>query len=65
VVVLAAFAAYERRIEFPSLDVRLFGNRQFSASTGMIGLVFFAAMGIMFVSAFYLQLDTRAPRRRR
>lgn len=56
VVVLAAFAVYERRIEFPSLDVRLFGNRQFSASTGMIGLVFFAAMGIMFVSAFYLQL---------
>jgi len=56
VVVLAAFIAYERRIPFPSLDVRLFANRQFSASTGMIGLVFFAAMGMMFFSAFYLQL---------
>jgi DHA2 family multidrug resistance protein-like MFS transporter len=56
VLVLAGFALYERRIEFPSLDVRLFSNRQFSASTGMIGLVFFAAMGVMFVSAFYLQL---------
>ncbi|UQU61956.1 MFS transporter [Couchioplanes caeruleus] len=55
-VVLAAFIAYERRIPFPSLDVRLFTNRQFSASTGMIGLVFFAAMGMMFFSAFYLQL---------
>ena len=56
VVVLAAFVLYERRIEFPSLDVRLFANRQFSASTAMIGLVFFAAMGAMFASAFYLQL---------
>ncbi|GAA0741627.1 MFS transporter [Dactylosporangium roseum] len=55
-VVLAAFVVYERRVEFPSLDVRLFANRQFSASTGMIGLVFFAAMGAMFFSAFYLQL---------
>jgi EmrB/QacA subfamily drug resistance transporter len=56
VIVLAAFALYERRIEFPSLDVRLFANSKFSASTGAIGLVFFAAMGVMFVSAFYLQL---------
>ncbi|MEV6927884.1 MFS transporter [Dactylosporangium sp. NPDC051485] len=56
VVVMAAFVLYERRIEFPSLDVRLFANSKFSASTGMIGLVFFAAMGIMFTSAFYLQL---------
>ncbi|TWG20834.1 MFS transporter [Actinoplanes teichomyceticus] len=55
-LVLAGFVLYERRIEFPSLDVRLFGNRQFSASTAMIGLVFFAAMGSMFFGAFYLQL---------
>jgi EmrB/QacA subfamily drug resistance transporter len=56
VAVLAAFIAYERRIEFPSLDVRLFANPRFSASTAMIGLVFFAAMGAMFFTAFYLQL---------
>jgi DHA2 family multidrug resistance protein-like MFS transporter len=56
VIVLAAFVLYERRIEFPSLDVKLFANRQFSASVSMIGLVFFAAMGAMFFSAFYLQL---------
>jgi EmrB/QacA subfamily drug resistance transporter len=55
-VVLTAFVLYERRIAFPSLDVKLFGNRQFSASVGMIGLVFFAAMGALFFSAFYLQL---------
>ncbi|AGL18039.1 MFS transporter [Actinoplanes sp. N902-109] len=55
-LVLTGFILYERRIAFPSLDVRLFANRQFSASTGMVGLVFFAAMGAMFFSAFYLQL---------
>jgi DHA2 family multidrug resistance protein-like MFS transporter len=56
VAVLASFVLLERRLKFPSLDVSLFGNRQFSASVGMIGLVFFAAMGAMFFSAFYLQL---------
>ncbi|GIF01388.1 hypothetical protein Ari01nite_88520 [Paractinoplanes rishiriensis] len=56
VVVIALFVLWERRIAYPSLDVRLFANRQFSASTGMIGLVFFAAMGAMFFGAFYLQL---------
>jgi DHA2 family multidrug resistance protein-like MFS transporter len=56
VAVLTGFVLYELRVEFPSLDVRLFGNRQFAASTGMIGLVFFAAMGSMFFGAFYLQL---------
>ncbi|GAA2684353.1 MFS transporter [Actinoplanes palleronii] len=56
VLVLVGFVLYELRVEFPSLDVRLFKNRQFSASTSMIGLVFFAAMGSMFFGAFYLQL---------
>src|SRR5690349_4639386 len=56
VVVLTGFVAWERRVAFPSLDVRLFKNKTFAASTGMIGLVFFAAMGAMFFGAFYLQL---------
>jgi DHA2 family multidrug resistance protein-like MFS transporter len=56
VAVLAGFVWYERRITFPSLDVKLFAIPQFSASVGAIGLVFFAAMGAMFFSAFYLQL---------
>jgi EmrB/QacA subfamily drug resistance transporter len=55
-LVTALFVLWERRVAYPSLDVRLFANRQFSASTGMIGLVFFAAMGTMFFGAFYLQL---------
>ncbi len=56
VLVLTGFVLYELRIPFPSLDVRLFTNRQFAASTGVIGLVFFGAMGAMFFGAFYLQL---------
>jgi DHA2 family multidrug resistance protein-like MFS transporter len=56
VAVLAGFVLLERRIKFPSLDVSLFRNRQFSASVAMIALVFFAAMGALFFSAFYLQL---------
>jgi DHA2 family multidrug resistance protein-like MFS transporter len=55
-VVMTGFVLYERRLQFPSLDVKLFANRQFSASVGMIGLVFFASMGALFFSAFYLQL---------
>ncbi|NJC72719.1 MFS transporter [Planosporangium thailandense] len=54
--ILAGFVAYERRIPFPSLDVRLFADRRFSAAVAAVGLVFFAAMGSMFFMAFYLQL---------
>ncbi|ASW54647.1 MFS transporter [Plantactinospora sp. KBS50] len=56
ILVLAAFVAYERRIDHPSLDVRLFRLPRFAAPTAVIGLVFFAAMGVMFFSSFYLQL---------
>jgi EmrB/QacA subfamily drug resistance transporter len=55
-VILAGFVAYERRIAFPSLDVRLFGNPRFSAAVATVGLIFFAAMGSMFFMAFYMQL---------
>jgi DHA2 family multidrug resistance protein-like MFS transporter len=54
--VLAGFVAYERRITFPSLDVRLFKVPRFAAPVAVVGLVFFAAMGVMFFSSFYLQL---------
>src|SRR4051794_21905509 len=54
--VLAAFVAYELRISFPSLDVRLFRVPRFAAPVAVVGLVFFAAMGVMFFSSFYLQL---------
>jgi MFS transporter, DHA2 family, multidrug resistance protein len=56
VALLAAFVAVERRVAFPSLDVKLFGNPRFSAAVASVGLVFFAAMGSLFFLAFYLQL---------
>ena len=55
-VILAGFVFYESRIAFPSLDVKLFASRRFSASVASIALTFFAAMGSMFFMAFYLQL---------
>ncbi|NJP33871.1 MFS transporter [Micromonospora thermarum] len=55
-VVLAWFVAYERRSDHPSLDVRLFRVPRFAAPVAVVGLVFFAAMGVMFFSSFYLQL---------
>ncbi|MGK5523236.1 MFS transporter [Micromonospora sp. URMC 107] len=54
--VLAWFVAYERRSDHPSLDVRLFRVPRFAAPVAIVGLVFFAAMGVMFFSSFYLQL---------
>jgi MFS transporter, DHA2 family, multidrug resistance protein len=54
--VIGAFIAYERRIAYPSLDVRLFRVPRFAAPVAVIGLIFFAAMGVMFFSSFYLQL---------
>ncbi|MFI7577113.1 MFS transporter [Micromonospora sp. NPDC049497] len=54
--VLAWFVALERRSDHPSLDVRLFRVPRFAAPVAVVGLVFFAAMGVMFFSSFYLQL---------
>ncbi|MBQ1073874.1 MFS transporter [Micromonospora sp. C31] len=54
--VLAWFVGYERRSDHPSLDVRLFRVPRFAAPVAIVGLVFFAAMGVMFFSSFYLQL---------
>jgi DHA2 family multidrug resistance protein-like MFS transporter len=54
-VVLAAFAWYEARIQHPSLDVRLFKDRRLSASVGALALVFFGMGGVFFFTSFYLQ----------
>jgi EmrB/QacA subfamily drug resistance transporter len=54
-VILAAFAWYESRIQHPSLDVRLFRDRRLSASIGALGLVFFGMGGVFFFTSFYLQ----------
>ncbi|MEU8262802.1 MFS transporter [Micromonospora sp. NPDC048999] len=54
--VLTWFVVHELRSDHPSLDVRLFRVPRFAAPVAMVGLVFFAAMGVMFFGAFYLQL---------
>ncbi|MEU7617387.1 MFS transporter [Micromonospora rifamycinica] len=56
VAVLAWFVVHERRSDHPSLDVRLFRVPRFAAPVAIVGLVFFAAMGVMFFSSFYMQL---------
>ena len=56
VAVLAAFVWYEGRIPHPALDVQLFRDPRFSAAVAAVGLVFFSAMGVLFFSAFYLQM---------
>jgi EmrB/QacA subfamily drug resistance transporter len=55
IVVLVAFAFWERRAANPVLDIALFRNPSFSASIGAISIAFFALMGLTFFSAFYLQ----------
>ena len=54
--VLVAFGAWELRAKFPMLDLRLFGNAQFSAACAAITLVFFAMFGTFFLLTQYLQL---------
>ncbi|WP_035738342.1 MFS transporter [Glycomyces arizonensis] len=56
VLVLVAFVLWERRIPYASLDMGLFKNRRFSASSAIITLTFFGMMGLMFFMTFYLQL---------
>jgi EmrB/QacA subfamily drug resistance transporter len=53
--VLVLFAWYETRIDHPSLDVRLFKNRNLSASVGSIALLFFGMGGVYFFTSFYFQ----------
>ncbi|MFJ8041133.1 DHA2 family efflux MFS transporter permease subunit [Kitasatospora sp. NPDC096147] len=55
VAVLAAFVLWERRTSHPAMDVRWFRNKVFSASVAVIGLVFFALMGVSFFGVFYIQ----------
>lgn len=55
-LVLALFVWWERRVADPSLDVRLFRDPRFSTAIGVIALVFFAAIGVLFFMSFLLQL---------
>jgi len=52
---LVGFVLWEMHTDHPALDVRLFGNRSFSAAVISVALTFFAMMGGMFFFSFYLQ----------
>lgn len=52
---LCLFVWYELRSDHPALDVRLFRIREFCASVVIIGIVFFAMLGVVFFMVFYLQ----------
>ena len=56
VTLLAVFTLWERRVDEPLLDVRLFGNRRFSAASVAITLGFFALFGFIFLVTQYFQL---------
>jgi EmrB/QacA subfamily drug resistance transporter len=55
VLLLALFVFLEARSSHPTIDVRLFKNREFSAGGAAIGLTFFALMGATFFLAYFLQ----------
>jgi EmrB/QacA subfamily drug resistance transporter len=49
------FVAWELRRTEPMLDIRLFANRSFSASSVAIAMLFFAMAGTVFLQVQYLQ----------
>src|SRR5205823_7627876 len=55
VLALTAFVAWERRVEYPMLDVRFFRNPRFTAASLTVTLVFFALVGFIFLATQYLQ----------
>ena len=52
---LVAFVAWQRRVDEPLLDVRLFRNARFTAASGTIMVLFFALFGFLFLLTQYLQ----------
>ncbi|WP_119730905.1 MFS transporter [Thermomonospora amylolytica] len=55
-VILAVFARRQRRIADPMLDLRLFAQRRFSVSLGVLMLVILVGPGMGMLTAQYLQL---------
>jgi EmrB/QacA subfamily drug resistance transporter len=54
-IMLAAFVVWQRRVEEPLLDVRLFSDARFTAASATIMVLFFALFGFLFLSTQYLQ----------
>ena len=55
VAILGAFAAWERRVDQPMLDLSVFRNARFSGASASITFVYFALMGVMYFMTTYLQ----------
>jgi EmrB/QacA subfamily drug resistance transporter len=55
--VLAAFVAWERRVDHPMLPLRFFSNRRYSVAISSLALVLFALLGMFFLMTQYLQFD--------
>ncbi len=54
-LLLGAFVAWERRVEEPMLDVRLFANPRFTAASGSVTVAFFSLFGFIFLMTQYFQ----------
>jgi EmrB/QacA subfamily drug resistance transporter len=54
-VMAAAFAAWERRVEQPMLDLSLFRNPRFTAASASVAISFFALSGFIFLVTQYFQ----------
>jgi EmrB/QacA subfamily drug resistance transporter len=54
-VLLAAFIAWEQRMDHPMLDVSLFRNPRFTAASGSVTVAFFALFGFIFLITQYFQ----------
>ncbi len=52
---LAAFIAWERRMEEPMLDVGLFRNLRFAAASASVTIAFFALFGFIFLITQFFQ----------
>ena len=51
----ALFIAWERRVDAPMLDVRLFRNLRFTAASGSVTIAFFTLFGFIFLMTQYFQ----------
>ncbi|THV41950.1 MFS transporter [Glycomyces buryatensis] len=56
VLVMIGFVLWERSVSYASLDMKLFKNSRFSASSAIIALTFFGMMGLFFFMTFYIQI---------
>jgi EmrB/QacA subfamily drug resistance transporter len=54
-IILAGFAAWERRQRHPMLDLKVFSNRRFSAASLAVTATSFALFGFIFVVTQYFQ----------